>query len=116
MAAAVYNARIEMGTTWVKEFTWKDGDKNPKDISGATAVFTLRYALGDSSPAVTASSAGGEVTNGGASGKFTLTLSDTVTAALTPGKGVWDFLVTESDGTKTKLIGGSVTIARGVTR
>ena len=116
MAAGVHDIRIEIGATYVKEFTWKDGDGVAKDITGATGAMMIRYALDDAGTAASLSSAGGEITNGGATGKFTVTIPAATTAAMTPGMAVWDFLATETSGVVTKLIGGAAVIVKGVTR
>jgi hypothetical protein len=116
VAAGVHDIRIEIGATYVKELTWKDGDGVVKDITGATGAMMIRYALDDAGTAASLSSAGGTITNGGVTGKFTVTISAAVTGAMTPGMAVWDFMATETSGVVTKLIGGAAVIVKGVTR
>lgn len=49
-------------------------------------------------------------------GTITLTMSGTVTGAITQDEGVWDCLLTESDGFITRLLEGNVSMDDRVTR
>ena len=48
--------------------------------------------------------------------QITLTLADTVTAALTSGRYVYDVLITDSSGDKTRILEGQATVTPSVSR
>ena len=52
----------------------------------------------------------------GTAGTCSITLTDTVTAALTEGRYVWDLTTTTSGGLVTRRIEGRVTVTPSVTR
>jgi hypothetical protein len=45
-----------------------------------------------------------------------LTVTDTVTTALSPGRYVYDLIVTSSGGLKTRVVEGQAIVTPGVTR
>jgi len=49
-------------------------------------------------------------------GTCTITLTDTVTAALAEGRYVWDLVLTDAAANKTRVVEGIVTIRPGVSR
>jgi hypothetical protein len=53
---------------------------------------------------------------GNANGEITLSMTAANTANLTPGRSVFDLLITAPNGTKTRVIEGIVVISPGVTQ
>jgi hypothetical protein len=53
---------------------------------------------------------------GTANGEITLSMTSANTANLTPGRSVFDLLITAPDSTKTRVIEGIVVISPGVTQ
>lgn len=53
---------------------------------------------------------------GNANGEITLSMTSANTANLTPGRSVFDLLITAPNGTKTRVIEGIVVISPGVTQ
>jgi hypothetical protein len=51
-----------------------------------------------------------------AAGELTVAMSAANTANLTPGRGVYDLLITSPTGVKTRVVEGIVTILPAVTR
>lgn len=49
-------------------------------------------------------------------GTFQFSLTDVQTAALSPGEYVWDLLMIDPTGTKTRLLQGRADVEAGVTR
>lgn len=49
------------------------------------------------------------------SGSVTLTLTNSVTAAMTPGRYVYDVVLTSSFGIKSRVLEGILTVVEGVT-
>ena len=116
MAAGKRDIVIELGATYTEEYTWLDNTGSAVDLTGASAAWMLRYHVDDSAAAVSLSTSSGGITIVGASGKITVTISATETAALSSGFGVHDLLVTKADGTKVRLVEGKATLLQGVTR
>jgi len=53
---------------------------------------------------------------GNANGEITLSMTAANTANLTPGRSVFDLLITSPTGVKTRVIEGVIVISPGVTR
>ena len=53
---------------------------------------------------------------GNSNGQITLTMTAAETANLTPGRYVYDLLITDSGGTKSRVIEGIVSVLPGATR
>jgi len=53
---------------------------------------------------------------GNANGQITLTMTAAETANLTPGRYVYDLLITDGSGTKSRVIEGIVSVLPGTTR
>ena len=51
-----------------------------------------------------------------ATGQVTVTLTDAQTAALTSGRYVYDILITDSSGDKTRILEGHATVTPSVSR
>ena len=77
---------------------------------------SLRTDIEDSSAILSLTTENGRIALGGGAGTITLTVSASDTAALTAGNGVYDLEIVSSGGVVTRLIEGSYTISREVTR
>ena len=53
---------------------------------------------------------------GNANGEITLSMTAANTANLTPGRSVFDLLITSPTGVKTRVVEGVIVISPGVTR
>ena len=53
---------------------------------------------------------------GNANGQITLTMTAAETANLTPGRYVYDLLITDGSGSKSRVIEGIVSVLPGTTR
>jgi hypothetical protein len=56
------------------------------------------------------------VVTGNANGEITLSMTSANTANLTPGRSVFDLLITAPSGIKTRVVEGIIMISPGVTR
>ena len=56
------------------------------------------------------------VVTGNANGEITLSMTAANTANLTPGRSVFDLLITAPSGIKTRVVEGIIMISPGVTR
>lgn len=111
--AGKYNITIEQGATYTKTFTWKDSDGNAVDLTGYSGRMHIREnyktedVLLDVEPYMTL---------GGAAGTISITISDDITSALTFDSAVYDLELEDSDGVVTRLLEGSVTLSKEVTK
>jgi len=116
MAAANYDFEIEQGATLSKSFVWKDGDGVAVNLTGYTARMQIRPSVDSATVLQSLSTTDGTIVIAAVTGTITLTLTDTVTAAITWRRGKYDLELVSSDGTVTRLIYGVVTISKEVTR
>lgn len=110
----VYNIEINQGATYILTITW-EVDGSPVDITGYTAAMQARHNIKSTSTFISLTDVSG-LTLGGAAGTIVVNLSAATTAAITEKFGVYDLELTAPDGTVTRLLQGSVTISREVTR
>ena len=115
MGAGTYHFSMEQGSTFSRSITYKDSNGSPIDLSGYTARMQLRRNVEDSSPIIELTTANGRITLGGTAGTVTLTIAASDTASLSPVEGVYDLELVSGD-TVEKLIAGTFTIQREVTR
>jgi len=86
-----------------------------KDLSTYTAAMDIRRKQSDSA-ALIALTSGSGITLGGSAGTIVITLTDTQTAAITPGPGVWDLELIDSGGSSLRLVEGTCEFTPSVTR
>jgi hypothetical protein len=103
------NLIIDQGTDYQTDITLTDLDDNVVNLSGYTANAQIRKSY-TSSNAVSFS-----VTLGENTGIVTLSLTDTQTANITPGRYLYDVLLTSNNIT-SRIVEGVVTVTPGVTR
>ena len=85
------------------------------DLSNYTAAMDIRRKQSDSS-ALIALTSGSGITLGGSAGTIDIALTDTQTAAITPGPGVWDLELIDSSGSNLRLVEGTCEFTPSVTR
>jgi hypothetical protein len=108
---------IEQGVTWVREIIWKDSSRVPIDVSGYSAAMQIRNPLDDTIPLLSITNIGA-INVGTTDGKFVITLTAVTTAALDFDTAVYDLKVISPApaNTVTRLIEGTVTLDKAVTR
>jgi hypothetical protein len=113
--AAVYvtNLVINSGADFSQSFTLEGtADNSAIDLTGFGVSAEIRKWSGSS----TSVSFGSTIVNPPTSGKIYLTLSSTDTLSLKPGRYVYDIVVSDLFGIKTRVIEGMVLVREGVTR
>jgi hypothetical protein len=85
------------------------------DLSSYTAAMDIRRKQSDSS-ALIALTSGSGITLGGSAGTIDIALTDTQTAAISPGFGVWDLELIDSSGSNLRLVEGTCEFTPSVTR
>ena len=113
-----YDIDLKQGETWVREIVWKDSAGTAVTVTGYTAALMVRRKIADTATLLSLSSAGASpaIIVGTTDGKFTITISAAVSAALDFETAVYDFKVTSSTGIVTYLLEGTITLTKAVTR
>lgn len=109
MSAGIYNIIIEQHADYEQILQVKDSGN--LDITGYSFAGSIR----ERSQSTTSVDFTTTITDA-SHGKFSLTLTDTQTAAMKPGDYEYDVVMTDTAGTKTRLIQGIATVASGMTR
>ena len=102
---------LEQGANFTTTVTVNGSDGSPTNLTSYTAAAQLRksyYSTTANSFTVTVSNA--------ANGELTMAMSAANTANLTPGRAVYDLLITSPTNVKTRVVEGIVTILPSVTR
>lgn len=117
MAAGVYDITIEQGADFALPLTWKDENGDVIDLGGYTARMQIRETFDSDDYIVSLTSdPGGGITLGGVLGTVDVAISNTVTSTLPLMKAVYDIELESSSGYVTRLMQGTVSISREVTR
>jgi hypothetical protein len=111
--SAKYNLVCDQATTFNFQFQIKN-DTTPWNLTNYTATMTVRPFVGASTTTVVASTTNGRIVLDGGNGRVTVTLSDTVTGAITAGRYAYD-LVLDSGSTVTRVLEGKFIVTGAVT-
>ena len=102
---------VEQGANFSTTIDVKDGTNTIINLSGYTVAAQMRKSY----YSTTANSFTTTITDASA-GQITMTMSSANTSGLTPGRYVYDLLLTSGTGVKTRVIEGIVTVMPSVTR
>ena len=108
MAARSVNLTVEQGTDFTSKFTIKNPDGTVLPLTGYTA--TAKLAKHSSASSTTSF----QTSITAATGKVTLTLTNSVTADLAPGRYYYDVVIESSGGSITRVIEGMVLVTAGL--
>ena len=109
--AAVSNLYIDQGADFSTTISLTDSNGNILSLTGYTALAQIRKTYGSSTIAATFGTS-----LVAATGQITLSLTDTVTGAMDSGRYVYDVLITDSSGDKTRILEGQATVTPSVSR
>ena len=109
--AAVSNLYIDQGADFSTTISLTDSNGNILSLTGYTALAQIRKTYGSSTIAATFGTA-----LAAATGQITLSLTDTVTGAMDSGRYVYDVLITDSSGDKTRILEGQAPVTPSVSR
>ncbi len=105
---------LYQGATWSYVLTWEvDGD--PVNLGGYSARLQARTEPDATATALSITTGSG-ITLGGSAGTITLSRTPAQTAALTPGRYLYDLELESGGGVVTRLVQGVLTIWPEVTR
>jgi glutamine cyclotransferase len=109
--ATIQNLTVDQDADFTQTLTIKDSTGTVVDITGQTVTSKMRKThLSTSATSFTTAIVSGTA------GTCSITLTDTVTAALTEGRYVWDLTTTDDTGLVTRRLEGRVTVTPSVTR
>lgn len=114
--AGVYNITCNQGATLSRTLTWTDSTRTPINVTGYTARMQVRETAASNTTILELTTSNTRITLGGTAGTVTLNVSATTTAALTPGKYVYDLEVVSGGGEVTRLVEGNFIVKAEVTR
>lgn len=110
--ATISNIFIDQGANFSTTVTIEDGNSSALDLTSYTAVAQIRKTYQSATATnFTVTFAADRTT-----GQITISLTDTQTAAFEEGRYVYDLLITDLSGTKTRVVEGIVTVNPSVSR
>ena len=114
MSAGSYNITCEQGATFSRTLTVKDSNGAARNLSSYTARMQVRRRVSDTTTLIELTTENGRITLN-ENGEISLSLSASLTSSITDD-GVYDLEIIASDGTVERVIEGSFTLSREVTR
>jgi hypothetical protein len=109
--AALSNIYIDQGSDFSTVISLTDSNGDILDLTGYTALAQIRKSYGSTTISATFGA-----TLVADSGQLTLTLADTVTASVDSGRYVYDVLLTDASGDKTRVLEGQAVLTPSVSR
>jgi len=117
MSAGYHHFIIEQGATFGQTLTLKDSSDTLINLTGYTsAEMDLRETPESSSEVITLTTANNRITLGGSAGTVTLSISAADTANLTAGDGVFDLEIVDGSSRVYRILEGTYTIRRNISR
>ncbi len=116
MSAGVYNFIIEQGTTFQRDFVYKDSNNVVVNLTNYTARMQIRPSKDSTVILVEATTANGKLSIAGAQGKISLVLMPSDTNLVGFDVGVYDLEIESAGGVVTRLLEGTVEVSKQVTR
>ena len=114
MSAGAYDITCEQGATFNRTLTVKDSNGDARDLSTYTARMQVRRTTSSSETIVELTTENNRISLN-SSGQIALSMSASVTAALTDG-GVYDLEITSSGGVVERVVEGNFNLIPEVTR
>ena len=117
MSAGYHHFIIEQGATFGQTLTLKDSSDTLINLTGyASAEMDLRETPESSSEVLTLTTANSRIALGGSAGTVTLTISAADTANLTAGDGVFDLEVVDGSSNIYRILEGTYSVRRNISR
>ena len=111
MLSAVTNLVVYQGADFETSFFVTKDNGSSFDLTGYSGASKIKKHYESS----TSTDMTVEITAPAFVGAVKLSLSNAVTSAMTPGKYVYDVVLTASDGIKSRVLEGVLTVVEGVT-
>lgn len=117
MSAGYHHFVIEQGTTFGQTLTLKDSSDTLVNLTGySSAEMDLRENPDATNPLITLTLANSRIALGGTAGTVILTISASDTASLQAGDGVFDLEIANDGGNVYRLLEGTYSVRRNVSR
>jgi len=113
--AGTKNWEVDQNTTFSFSVEYKDPTGVPISLVGANAKMQVRDMKGGSKLAFTLTNPSSGISIDGSNGKITITMTPAQTNKLFYPKSAYDLMITDSNGNKTKLVEGFITLSKSVT-
>ena len=110
--ATISNLFIDQDADFTTTVTINDATGSALDLTNYTALAMIRKTY-QSSTATTVTSA---FVSPRTTGQITISLTDTQTAALEQGRYVYDLVIADASGSKTRVVEGIATVTPSVSR
>ncbi len=110
--ATISNLFVDQDADFTTTVTINDSTGSALDLTNYTALAMLRKSY-QSTSATTFTSA---FVDPRTTGQITISLTDVQTAALEAGRYVYDLVITDASGTKTRVVEGIATVNPSVSR
>ncbi len=111
--AIIANIFIDQGADFSITVDVSDANGNQLNLAGYTAAAQIRKTYESSVLSATFTTA---ISSPTTDGQVTLSLTDTITKALSPGRYVYDLVVTDGSSISTRVVEGQAIVTPGVTR
>ena len=110
--ATISNLFIDQGADFTTTVTINDSTGSALDLTNYTALAMVRKSYASTTATTFTSTFASDRTTG----QITISLTDTQTAALESGRYVYDLIITDASGTKTRVVEGIATVNPSVSR
>ena len=110
--ATISNLFVDQDADFTTTVTVNDSTGSALDLTNYTALGMIRKTY-QSSTATTFTSS---FVSPRTTGQITISLTDTQTAALESGRYVYDLVITDASGSKTRVVEGTATVNPSVSR
>ena len=109
--ASISNLFVDQGIDFSISIALTDSTNSALNLTGSTFLAQIRKSHGSSTVKGTFTAS-----HDGTGGNLTLSLTDVQTAAIEAGRYVYDLVITDSSGTKTRVVEGIATVNPSVSR
>ena len=117
MSAGFHHFIIEQGATFGQTLTLKDAAGTVVTLAGyASAEMDLRVNPESSDPVITLTTANSRVALGGSAGTVTLSITAADTNSLDVGSGVYDLEIVSGGGEVFRILEGTYSVRRNISR
>jgi hypothetical protein len=114
---AIRDLEIDQGSTYRQNFVWKTGTpKVPRSLVGCTARMQVRSNVGSTVVLCDLSTANGKIILNAIPGGIDLMIPAAETSAFSFESAVYDLEIIFADGEVVRLMKGTVTLSKEVTR
>jgi len=117
MSAGYHHFIIEQGATFGQTLTLKDSSGTVVNLTGyASAEMDLRENPDAADPIISLTTANNRIALGGSAGTVVLSITASDTANLTAQDGVFDLEIVSGSGVVSRLIEGTYSVRRNISR